>query len=175
MSFRIPSRAFAHALRGVSTRAVCSRTLPSFWRYGNLLVRGIQTSPVRRDRSFTNLLADDIPPAVQVSSITEDGILLADGLLLPSSCIFHDGHVFLWDVPQNLWEGWETERFGFFESTVPRPGKVTISSSLGLELTHLVEILVLGTGRTLAQPPPSIRSYLNGLGIQLDVMDTVSH
>jgi len=90
--------------------------------YSINLLRGIRTSLVRRDRSFTNLLADEIPPPVQISSVTENGIMLEDGLLLYSSCILHDGSVFLWDVPQKLWEGWKTERFEFFESIIPRPG-----------------------------------------------------
>ena len=35
------------------------------------------------------------------------------------------------------------------------------------------EILVFGTGKRLVPPPPSIRQYLNKIGIQIDVMDTV--
>jgi NADH dehydrogenase [ubiquinone] 1 alpha subcomplex assembly factor 3 len=42
-----------------------------------------------------------------------------------------------------------------FEVVVPRP-----------------EILLLGTGKSIALPPPFFRTYLNGLGIQLDTMDT---
>ncbi|KXN89506.1 NADH dehydrogenase [ubiquinone] 1 alpha subcomplex assembly factor 3 [Leucoagaricus sp. SymC.cos] len=153
MTSRMLLRTFAQPLRSSFTRTQCPRVLLTL-RSRHVEMRGIQTSLARRDRSFTNLLADEIPPPVQVGSITDDGILLADGLLLPSSCIFHDGHVFLWDVPQKT-EGWGPERFELFESSIPRP-----------------EILVLGTGRTSVQPPPSIRSYLNNLGIQVDVMDT---
>lgn len=112
MSVRLLSRTFAKSRPG---HTIC------ILHKINLL-RGIRTSSVRQDRSFTNLLADEIPPPVQVSSVTENGIMLGDGLLLSSSCILHDGSVFLWDVPQKLWEGWETERFEFFESTIPRPG-----------------------------------------------------
>jgi uncharacterized protein len=36
-----------------------------------------------------------------------------------------------------------------------------------------VEILLLGTGKTTALLPSNLRSYLTGLGIQVDVMDTV--
>jgi len=71
---------------------------------------------------FTNMLAGDIPPPVQVSSITSAGIQLADGLVLPSACIFLDGKVFLWDVPPRLWDGWGREHWNVFEVVVPKPG-----------------------------------------------------
>lgn len=38
----------------------------------------------------------------------------------------------------------------------------------------LLEMLILGTGKTIVQPPPFLKDYLVSLGIQLDVMDTVS-
>ena len=36
------------------------------------------------------------------------------------------------------------------------------------------EILLLGTGLTVLPPPPELRRYISSLGIQLDVMDSVS-
>jgi uncharacterized protein len=36
------------------------------------------------------------------------------------------------------------------------------------------EILLFGTGNRVEMPPPAVRKYLNDLGIQVDVMDTVS-
>lgn len=122
MSIRLLSRAFVQPRRGHTTRVLARIDL----------LRGIRTSSVWRDRSFTNILADEIPPPVQINSIAENGIMLEDGLLLPSSCILHDGNVFLWDVPQKLWEGWETERFEFFESIIPRPGIDKFYASLSL-------------------------------------------
>ncbi|KAJ7098666.1 DUF498-domain-containing protein [Mycena belliarum] len=104
--------------------------------------------------SLTNILASDTPPAVQVSSVSDDGILLEDGLLLPAACIFLDGKVFLWDVPESVTQ-WGREHLAVFEAVVPRP-----------------EILLLGTGGELAHPPPSFRGYLIELGIQVDVMST---
>ncbi|KAG1755368.1 hypothetical protein EDB19DRAFT_1891677 [Suillus lakei] len=100
-------------------------------------------------------LEGDVPPPVQVSSITPAGIQLADGLILPSACIFLDGKVFLWNVPSHLWDGWGREHLSVFETVVPKP-----------------EILVFGTGRRMELPPPSIRGYLKEMGIQLDIMDT---
>ncbi|KAG6856987.1 hypothetical protein H0H87_011081 [Tephrocybe sp. NHM501043] len=118
--------------------------------------RNLNASSVKRDRSFTNILADDSPPAVQVKSITDIGIQLLDGLLIPSACIFLEGKVFLWDVPPTLWTEWGTEHFEIFETIIPKP-----------------EILILGTGKSIAHVPAALRTYLNKLGIQVDVMDTV--
>ncbi|KAG1806502.1 NADH dehydrogenase 1 alpha subcomplex assembly factor 3 [Suillus plorans] len=120
--------------------------------------RVLHTTAIRhvdRPTVFTNMLAGDIPPPVQVNSITSAGIQLADGLILPSACIFLDGKVFLWNVPSRLWEGWDREHLSVFETAVPKP-----------------EILVFGTGRRMELPPPSIRGYLKEMGIQLDIMDT---
>ncbi|KAF5322840.1 hypothetical protein D9619_000236 [Psilocybe cf. subviscida] len=126
--------------------------------------RNLHTTPTLLDRSFTNLLADDTPPAVQVSSISTDGIQLADGLLLPGPCIFLEGKVFIWDVANadvgsrvraDRWREWNKEHFEILETVAPRP-----------------EMLILGTGRTIVQPPPFLKDYLISLGIQLDVMDT---
>jgi len=72
--------------------------------------------------------------------------------------------VFLWDVPspdpssrtvEERWKFWSDNRFEFFETVTPRP-----------------EILVLGTGNTLVQPPSVARECLRKLGMQLEVMDT---
>ncbi|KAF8889895.1 DUF498-domain-containing protein [Infundibulicybe gibba] len=118
--------------------------------------RSIHTTNALRDRSFTNILADDTPPPVQVNSITSAGIQLADGLLLPSPCVFLEGKVFLWDIPSAHQDTWDVrkEHFELFEVVIPRP-----------------EILLLGTGKRIFQPPAFLRPYLNSLGIQLDVMD----
>ena len=59
---------------------------------------------------------------MQVKTITPGGIQLADGLILPSACIFLDGKVFLWNVPEKTWDGWKPEHFEIFETVVPKPG-----------------------------------------------------
>lgn len=43
-----------------------------------------------------------------------------------------------------------------------------------MRLDYISEILLLGTGSTVLPPPPELRSYISSLGIQLDVMDSVS-
>jgi len=119
-------------LRPTTTRLLCKRIDHSIYcRPHTVGTQNFHTSGVVRDSSFTNLLADDNPPAVQVSSISESGIQLADGLVLPGACIFLEGKVFLWDVPESTvaskireerWKGWGTDRFQLFEVVTPRPG-----------------------------------------------------
>jgi NADH dehydrogenase [ubiquinone] 1 alpha subcomplex assembly factor 3 len=103
------------------------------------------------------MLSSEISPPVQVNSISEAGIQLADGLLLPSSCVFLEGNVYLWDVPAvpSSWSLWTKEHFELFETVVPRP-----------------ELLLFGTGKRLHVPPPFVRSHLKELGIGLEVLDT---
>ncbi|KAJ3876371.1 NADH dehydrogenase 1 alpha subcomplex assembly factor 3 [Lentinula edodes] len=125
-----------------------TRTFHSTSSYSN-------NGPTAKAQPFTNILASDVPPPVQVASISPSGIELTDGLIIPGACIFLEGKVFLWDPPKTFWEGWKEEHFDVFEVVVPKP-----------------EILLLGTGKTIFQPPPYIREHLNKMGIQLDVMDT---
>ena len=77
--------------------------------------------PQNSHTSLTNILASDTPLAVQIASVTEEGILLEDGLLLPAACILLDGKVFLWDVPDKTTQ-WGREHLAMFEVVVPRPG-----------------------------------------------------
>ncbi|PCH40989.1 hypothetical protein WOLCODRAFT_162717 [Wolfiporia cocos MD-104 SS10] len=123
----------------------------------NTRPRLIHCSHVRRnsDGGLTNILEGGAAPAVQVKTITSEGIQLMDGLIIPSACIFLDGKVFLWDVPDTQWEGWDRKHFQIFDVVVPKP-----------------EILLLGTGRKVSFFPPALRQHLNGLGMQVDVMDT---
>lgn len=143
--------------------------------------RAFSTNTIRRDASrtptsLTNILADGIPPPVQVSSITPSGILLADGLILPSACIFLNGKVFLWDVPEKLWAGWTKDHFEIFEAVVPKPGqfyRLYLANGRPHIFYMYVELLLLGTGATMALPPPHLRKYMSDIGIQMDFMDTV--
>jgi len=152
--FRISMLASTRAAFRTSFQQSSSR----IWR-----PRQFHSSYSCRDRSFTNFLAGDTPPAVQVESISDNGIQLA-GLIITGPCILLEGKVFLWDVPsldlsarttEDRWKGWNEKRFNLFEVVAPRP-----------------ELLVLGTGKTLVQPPSVLRECLRKFGIQLDVMDT---
>jgi len=88
-------------------------------------LRAFHTARVLRNQKWsqlTNILAGEIPPPVQVKSITNAGVMLQDGRLLPSACIFLEGEVLLWDVPPTLWKGWDESRFEVFDVVVPKPG-----------------------------------------------------
>ncbi|KAI0650426.1 DUF498-domain-containing protein [Trametes meyenii] len=120
--------------------------------------RAFHSTCLRRqpsDGGLNNILSGGNAPAVQVKTIAQNGIQLADGLLLTSSCIFLDGKVFLWNVPQTLWDGWTPEHFEIFEMVVPKP-----------------EILLFGTGDRVAMLPPTLRQHLTKAGVQVDVMNT---
>jgi NADH dehydrogenase [ubiquinone] 1 alpha subcomplex assembly factor 3 len=88
-------------------------------------LRALHTARTLRNQKWahlTNILAGEIPPPVQVKSITPAGVLLQDGRLLPSACIFLEGEVLLWDVPPTLWAGWDESKFEVFDVVVPKPG-----------------------------------------------------
>lgn len=118
------------------------------------------------DRPDQSSSSDPAQTRLQVEKLNDQGFVLADGLIIPGGAIFIDDRAFLWDVDpvqvdplsgRGKWEGWSREQFRIFEAVLPRP-----------------EILLLGTGKTVLPPPPEIRAYLSSLGIQLDVMDSVS-
>ena len=77
---------------------------------------------LRYPAGLENILGGGPAPPVQVMSIGEEGIQLADGLVIPSACIFLDGQVFLWNVPSKPWKDWTKEHFRIFDVVVPKPG-----------------------------------------------------
>ncbi|KAL4076282.1 NADH dehydrogenase 1 alpha subcomplex assembly factor 3 [Scleroderma yunnanense] len=140
----------------------------------SLSIRRVHASPIRstnhRPTSLTNILASEVPPPVQVASVSTAGIKLTDGLVFCGPVVFLEGKVFMWDVPDGgfitgsspgmgtdakKWDAWTKEHWWIFEVVVPKP-----------------EILVFGTGARMEFIPPRIRSYTRELGIQLEVMDT---
>ncbi|RPD66840.1 DUF498-domain-containing protein [Lentinus tigrinus ALCF2SS1-7] len=143
------------ALLRPAARAALRQTV----RPSLLCARSFHASRAKRfpqnDGGLSNILSGGDAPSVQVKTITPNGIQLADGLVLPSACIFLDGKVFLWNVPEKAWDGWKPEHFEIFETVVPKP-----------------EILLLGTGERVEMVPSTLRQYLNKAGIQVDVMNT---
>ena len=144
-------------------------------------LRAFHTARVLRNQKWsqlTNILASDVPPPVQVKSISTAGVLLQDGRLLPSACIFLEGEVLLWDVPPIPWKGWDEGKFEVFDVVVPKPGASlpARATQRGLMILYpfcFPEILLIGTGKSVNPLPATLRQYLNKLGIQVDVMDSV--
>ncbi|GJN87796.1 hypothetical protein Rhopal_000751-T1 [Rhodotorula paludigena] len=114
-----------------------------------------------------NIFASSPDERVSVTSLTPSaGFTLSDGLVVPSPVLLIDGACFLWDVshptegkgknPMGFdWDGWTREKMQIFEALSPRP-----------------EILLVGTGTSTMFAPPAFKKYLNGLGIQVDVLDS---
>ena len=88
-------------------------------------VRHIHRTNVVRESPSTlyNILEGGPVPTTQVKTVSPQGVHLHDGRIIPSSCIFLDGKVFIWNVPQTLWEGWNKDHFQLFEMVVPKPGE----------------------------------------------------
>ena len=88
--------------------------------------RSFRSTALRQNSGPTklnNILEGGPTPPVQVRGVTPAGIELEDGLILPAACVFLDGNVFLWNVPQTLWSNWGKEHFSLFEVVVPKPGE----------------------------------------------------
>lgn len=97
----------------------------------NLLRQSLRTQlrPLRAPHArrwastgLDNILSGGPAPAVQVRSLGPNGLQLADGLEIPAACIFLEGKVFLWDIPQTLWKDWTPEHFQIFDIVHPKPG-----------------------------------------------------
>lgn len=79
------------------------------------------------------MLASDVPPPVQVSSVGPTGIKLADGLVLTGPVVFLDGKVLLWDVPgTRSWDEWTKEHWEVFQVVVPKPGESFVAPLMSL-------------------------------------------
>jgi hypothetical protein len=86
--------------------------------------------------------------------MTERGLQLADGLIIPGPCIFLEGEVLLWDVPEaDKWENMSEkeirERFEVFEVVVPRPGEWHARLCACLKLTTAKKSCCLGRAKLL--------------------------
>jgi NADH dehydrogenase [ubiquinone] 1 alpha subcomplex assembly factor 3 len=115
---------------------------------------------------LTNIFETPDLPSLSIAKLTPRGFHLTDDLVIPGGLILLGGRALMWDVDPPMlppggtlvdaWKGWTPERFAVFASVVPRP-----------------EILLLGTGDSVLPAPKAIKDYVSGLGMQLDVMDSV--
>lgn len=122
--------------------------------------RGLHISAVHHSEAggFSNILADSPTPAVQVKTITNEGIELADGLILPGASIFLDGKVFLWEVPETRWEGWDKKHFEIFDVVVPKPGTYVrrVSGQSAYAFYRVIDHWHWEEGRICATQAPTV-------------------
>lgn len=133
---------------------------------GPSFCRAFHSSPIPHS-GLQNIFETSDLPSLSVTKLTARGFHLTDDLVVPGGLVLVGGRALIWDVdPPSLpaggtivdaWKGWTKERFEVFSSVVPRP-----------------EILLFGTGKQVIPAPKEIKDYVSGLGIQLDVMDSVS-
>ena len=133
--------------------------------------------------SLTNILASEVPPPVQVVSVSTAGIKRADGHVFSGPLMFLEGKVFLWmfrmetSSPALEWtrrsgpDAWNKGHRSIFETVVPRPVNCYL---LYVCAQTLRGPCVRPGARMEFRVPPRIRSYTKELGIQLEMMDTVS-
>jgi NADH dehydrogenase [ubiquinone] 1 alpha subcomplex assembly factor 3 len=105
----------AHSLRISHTFS----TYVSLRTFSSTRIARVGDTPTK----FTNILAGANVPAVQIKTVTPEGIHLADGLVIPGACLFIEGNVFLWNVPPSPWQNWKPEHFEVFDAIVPKPGE----------------------------------------------------
>jgi len=157
-------------------RGLCRATLRPLCRTSTSLKNVVLSAPAYQQRrmlhasrparleSLSNIVGDEAEfTTTHVRAITPTGIELSDGLVLRGPSILIAGRVFLWDPPlpkdtaiNNPWDSWTPEHFAPFDVIVPKP-----------------ELLIVGTGARVWQPPPKMRAELAKKGLALDVMDSV--
>lgn len=84
--------------------------------------------------------------------------------------------MFLWDVPtpNERWTNWQLDHFEVFDVVIPKPGALWFDDDARAINRFSLELLLFGTGKSAHLPPPKFRDYLSKVGVQIDVMDTVS-
>ncbi|GBB97248.1 hypothetical protein RclHR1_02950007 [Rhizophagus clarus] len=122
--------------------------------------------PTPMASAFRNMFDDSaIHSSQMVSRLTNDGFITNNEIEVKGPVISLNGELIMWDVPQGLGHGkggdggvfnnWTSNFLKVFEVITPRP-----------------ELLIFGTGKSLVPIPSHIKQYLNGLGIQIEVVDT---
>ncbi|KAJ3232648.1 hypothetical protein HDU81_002798 [Chytriomyces hyalinus] len=150
------------------------RTCAASIRFYNTPKNPVDDTPA--SSPMLNMLSTPIG-AITVSAVGTSSFTIRNTQHL-GGVILINGSVLLWDTPQfgiQANEGAfagvgvtsEAESVGsVFDTWTEAPFKV-------FEFTHPVpEILVVGTGATMHLMPPHLRKYLNGLGMQIEIMST---
>ena len=113
------------------------------------------------DAFFEDVMAGGPRPPIQIDAVLKDsrGFQLSNGLEVDCGVMVLNGEALLWKP----------------EVKVDRSGIMTISlTSFGaLEVSMAKpDMLLIGTGKRNEFVSKTVRDYLHGLGIQVDIMDT---
>ncbi|CAB4405270.1 unnamed protein product [Rhizophagus irregularis] len=118
--------------------------------------------PTPMASAFKNMFDGSAIHSIQMlSRLTNDGFITSNEIEVKGPVILLNGDLIMWDVPQgdhgkgSVFNNWTTDFLKVFEVIKPRP-----------------ELLIFGTGKSVVPIPSHIRQYLNGLGIQIEIVDT---
>ena len=136
-------------------------------------LKNLTSSDLDASGSFVNINEDDSIP-IRILKVSPTEIKLANGDVVPPTCIFLQGQTFVWSPPPvdpmtampsgKGWEAWTEDVWSIFDMTMPKPGTL---------LSHSHRNTCLRSGNTVLPVPHKIRSLLHSMGIQLDVQNTV--
>lgn len=154
-------------LRAALSASRPTTTLPRLVALPSPQARSFHATQTPRS-GLQNIFETSDLPSLSIAKLTPRGFHLTDDLVIPGGLVLVGGRALMWDVDPPIlppggtlpdaWKGWTADRFAVFATVVPRP-----------------EILLFGTGQNVLPVPKEIRDYVSGLGIQLDVMDSVSN
>ncbi|KAJ6779430.1 hypothetical protein PWT90_03887 [Aphanocladium album] len=170
-----PRTIAATTLRQQQRRLFAARSIHTSSR-----MRKQQKTQEHTPTSFQDL---DVLGNVPVPSTSVD-VCMYDGFGLNSGITITDGDgALLVDGEAFTWRPWEitgemrllndkgqfdvpAEAFGVFDMLWPRPAR------LGQLANSMIDLLVIGTGKSIAPLSPELKKHISSLGMRLEVLDT---
>lgn len=139
-------------------------------------LRGIHISPkpLNKGVNFPSLFEDQQQAPIYIERFNSKGFTTTGGYNSEGPMLLVHGLPFQWEVPKESFdEDLPLESLKVFELVRPKPG-IYILFHLGLKFNeYLKELIVIGMGKTMKPIAKPITKYLNKLGIQIEIMDTV--
>lgn len=94
-------------------------------------LKNLTSSDLDASGSFVNINEDDSIP-IRILKVSPTEIKLANGDVVPPTCIFLQGQTFVWTPPPvdpmtampsgKGWEAWTEDVWSIFDMTMPKPG-----------------------------------------------------
>lgn len=105
--------------------------LPGMIRCHMSALQNLTPSDLDASGSFVNINEDDSVP-IRILKVSTTEIKLANGDVVPPTCIFLQGQTFVWTPPPvdpmtampsgQGWEAWSEDVWSIFDMTMPKPG-----------------------------------------------------